>query len=446
MASRREQTVVVLFVAACFTVNPPSSEALDNYDRYLTKLKTVSGLIKNEALASQYLEDIADDITTLYSVSIYSSWDYLNNLTDHNQQKSGEVSVQTTKTWREFALTAKQFDYKSFKNVTLRRILRPMSDLGSAVLDDAELNQMENLSSTMSRVYSSSLVTVGGMQNLSLTPNLTAIMAKVGNYTELQEAWTAWHDTVGRKERGLYIPFVQLLNKTATLNGYGSVKDKWLENYEMENISDVIDTVWEEVAPLYKKLHAFVRMKLKSIYKGKLPTDGTIPAHLLGNMWAQSWDNLYANLSSGSPLDVSEELVKQKWTVHKMWKTAEDFFVSMGLPNMTDTFWNKSVMTKPTDRDIMCHATAWDFFSHNDFRDTTGPSGFSPAQLLMERRLRTSLPKPSEKLRPKWPSTEVFLNKDKADKCRQATDFHRRHSAKKLRPLATGEVVWVTDV
>ncbi|EEC18043.1 angiotensin-converting enzyme, putative [Ixodes scapularis] len=136
----------------------------------------------------------------------------------------------------------------------------------------------------------------------------------------------------------------------------------------MENISDVIDTVWEEVAPLYKKLHAFVRMKLKSIYKEKLPTDGTIPAHLLGNMWAQSWDSLYANLSSGSPLDVSEELVKQNWTVHKMWKAAEDFFVSMGLPNMTDTFWKKSVMTKPTNRDIMCHATAWDFFSHNDFR------------------------------------------------------------------------------
>ncbi|KAM7293291.1 uncharacterized protein ISCGN_026421 [Ixodes scapularis] len=93
-------------------------------------------------------------------------------------------------------------------------------------------------------------------------------------------------------------------------------------------------------------------------------------------------------------------------------------------------------------------------FSKNDdpflallvFRDTPGPSGFSPAQLLMGRRLRTSLPKLSEKLRPEWPSTKVFLNKDKADKRRQATDFNRRHAAKELRPLATGEDVWVTDV
>uniref|UniRef100_A0A0K8R9N3 Putative dipeptidyl peptidase/kininase n=1 Tax=Ixodes ricinus TaxID=34613 RepID=A0A0K8R9N3_IXORI len=125
MVSRRQQTVVVLFVAACLTVSQSSSEAQDSYDQYLTQLETVSGLIKNEALASWYLENIADDIAKLYSVSIYSSWDYLNNLTDHNQQKSGEVSVRVTKKWREFALTAKRFDYKAFKNVTLQRILRP---------------------------------------------------------------------------------------------------------------------------------------------------------------------------------------------------------------------------------------------------------------------------------------------------------------------------------
>uniref|UniRef100_V5HDB0 Putative secreted protein n=1 Tax=Ixodes ricinus TaxID=34613 RepID=V5HDB0_IXORI len=88
MVSRREQTVVVLFVAACLTVSQSSSEAQDNYDQYLAQLETVSGLIKNEALASWYLEDIADDIATLYSVSMYSSWDYLNNLTDHNQAKN----------------------------------------------------------------------------------------------------------------------------------------------------------------------------------------------------------------------------------------------------------------------------------------------------------------------------------------------------------------------
>ncbi|EEC00439.1 angiotensin-I converting enzyme, putative, partial [Ixodes scapularis] len=199
--------------------------------------------------------------------------------------------------------------------------------------------------------------------------DLTLIMAKVGNYAELQEAWEAWHNSVGRKERELYIPFVQLLNKSATINGYDSVKDVWLANYEMDNITDVVDAVWQEVEPLYKKLHAFVRMKLKTLYADhQLPKDGTIPAHLLGNMWAQTWTNLYTSLSSGSPLDVSEELVKQGWNASKMWKTAEDFFTSIGLPQMTDAFWEKSVMTKPKDRDIVCHASAWDFYDPPDFR------------------------------------------------------------------------------
>ncbi|KAM7313986.1 angiotensin-converting enzyme [Ixodes scapularis] len=432
MIARLEETVALLLVAACLAVRPLWSEAQDNYDKYIKQLQSVSGLIKDESLASQYLEDISEQLNTLNNAGANADWDYDNNLTDYNQKRtddvnveiakkgrefaltakrfdyksfqnvtlrrifrpmsdlglgslddaevakiqnisstmsrvysstlvtvggkqnlslepgkclgvmmplridSDDVNVEIAKKGREFALTAKRFDYKSFQNVTLRRIFRPMSDLGLGSLDDAEVAKIQNISSTMSRVYSSTLVTVGGKQNLSLEPDLTVIMAKVGNYAELQEAWEAWHNSVGRKERELYISFVQLLNKSATLNGYDSVKDVWLANYEMDNITDVVDAVWQEVEPLYKKLHAFVRMKLKTL--------------------------------SGSPLDVSEELVKQGWNASKMWKTAEDFFTSIGLPQMTDTFWEKSVMTKPKDRDIVCHASAWDFYDPPDFR------------------------------------------------------------------------------
>lgn len=369
MIARLEETVALLLVAACLSVRPPWSEAQDNYDEYIKQLQNISGLIEDESLASQYLEEISEQLNKLNNAGSNANWDYENNLTDYNQKRTDDVNVEIAKKGREFALTAKRFDYKSFQNVTLRRIFRPMSDLGLGSLDDAEVAKIQNISSTMSRVYSSTLVTVCGKQNLSLEPDLTVIMAKVGNYAELQEAWVAWHNSVGRKERELYIPFVQLLNKSATLNGYGSVKDVWLANYEMDNITDVVDAVWQEVEPLYKKLHAFVRMKLKTLYAGhQLPKDGTIPAHLLGNMWAQTWTNLYTSLSSGSPLDVSEELVKQGWNASKMWKTAEDFFTSIGLPQMTDTFWEKSVMTKPKDRDIVCHASAWDFYDPPDFR------------------------------------------------------------------------------
>ncbi|KAG0418266.1 hypothetical protein HPB47_005021 [Ixodes persulcatus] len=240
-------------------------------DEYIKQLQNISGLIEDESLASQYLEEISEQLNKLNNAGSNANWDYENNLTDYNQKR---------------------------------------------------------------------------------TVHLTVIMAKVGNYAELQEAWVAWHNSVGRKERELYIPFVQLLNKSATLNGYGSVKDVWLANYEMDNITDVVDAVWQEVEPLYKKLHAFVRMKLKTLYAGhQLPKDGTIPAHLLAIF------GKFVFLSSS-----------QGWNASKMWKTAEDFFTSIGLPQMTDTFWEKSVMTKPKDRDIVCHASAWDFYDPPDFR------------------------------------------------------------------------------
>ncbi|CAN7982506.1 unnamed protein product, partial [Ixodes hexagonus] len=346
-------------VAGCLSC---AIRSISTQDRYLKELENVSGLIKDESLASKYLEDIADQLTILNSVSANGNWDYDNNLTDYNQQKANELNIEITKKSREFALTAKQFDYKSFTNTTLRRIFRPMSDLGVGSLDDAEVAKIENISSTMSRIYSSSLVTVCGKQNLSLEPDPTLLAIAQG---KLRGAAADWHASTGRQLTTWTIWKAGLKEQF----GFGSVKDVWLANYEMDNITDVIDAVWQEVEPLYKKLHAFVRMRLRKLYANNpLPEDGTIPAHLLGNMWAQTWTNLYTNLSSGSPLDVTPELVKQGWNASRMWRTAEEFFTSIGLPDMTDTFWKKSVMTKPEDRDIVCHASAWDFSKQDDFR------------------------------------------------------------------------------
>lgn len=369
MTSYHVRDVVSLIAALCLFTYPSSLGAEGNYEQYLKHLEAISGLIRDEALASHYLEVVSDQVIMVTNISQHAYWDYFTNLTDYNKEMTNIVNVEFAKKARELALTARRFDYKSFKNVTLRRIFKTLSFLGVGSLDDAELTEVNDLSSTMAGIFSLTRVSVGGKYNLSLDPDLTTIMAKVGNYEQLKETWTAWHNAVGRRERNLYIPFVRLMNKAAVLNGYSSLKDVWMQSYEMDNMTDVIDKVWEQVAPLYTKLHAFVRMRLRDIYPNyTLPEDGTIPAHLLGNMWAQAWNNLYSSLSNGSPLDVSEELSKQGWDTRRMWKSAEDFFTSLGLPKMTNTFWDKSIMTKPEDRDIVCHASAWDFAGQEDFR------------------------------------------------------------------------------
>jgi peptidyl-dipeptidase A len=117
-------------------------------------------------------------------------------------------------------------------------------------------------------------------------------MAKSTNYYELREAWLNWRNSAGKPVRELYKEYVVLGNKAAVLNGFKTYDDLWLFNWETNNFKELMETLWQEIEGLYKKLHTFVRMKLRKRYKNKMPADGTIPAHLLGNMWAQEWTNI----------------------------------------------------------------------------------------------------------------------------------------------------------
>jgi peptidyl-dipeptidase A len=134
----------------------------------------------------------------------------------------------------------------------------------------------------------------------------------------------------------------------------------------------VEDELYEQVKPLYRALHCYVRARLAALYgEDKVPKAGLIPAHLLGNMWAQEWVNLYPILepyAGQGELDVTKALVAQRYDELRMVKLGEAFFVSLGLPPLPDTFWQRSMLRKPPDREVVCHASAWDVSYRNDLR------------------------------------------------------------------------------
>ncbi|XP_064471767.1 angiotensin-converting enzyme-like [Ornithodoros turicata] len=356
---------IVLLIAAAIPVSTEQDQS--NYPKYLCDTQNVSGLIEDERIAAAYVNELKTPLDILHKASANSQWDFNTNITDYNQNMSETVENEQTKKRREIGLTAKRFAFKTFQNVTLVRMFRRLNDIGLGILKDEEAAEANKLNVEMEKLYSSTEVVIGG-KNMSLEPDLTQTMAKVGDYDALLEAWKKWHEGAGRPIRPLYQRFITIVNKSAVMNGYENLKDSWLENYETENITDMVDALWEEVSPLYKKLHAFVRKKLKEIYPNRIPKDGTIPAHLLGNMWAQSWGNLYNNISQGSILDVTPEMKKQQWNATKMFQTSEKFFTSLRMEPMTDIFWAKSMLTKPPDRNVVCHASAWDFATPQDFR------------------------------------------------------------------------------
>jgi peptidyl-dipeptidase A len=202
---------------------------------------------------------------------------------------------------------------------------------------------------------------------------LSDVIDQSRDWNALLDAWTGWHG-VGAQIRPLYVRFIELANQGARDNGFANVGDLWRSGYDMApaDFEKETDRIWGQVKPLYEALHCYVRAKLQDVYgKDRIPDKGPIPAHVLGNMWAQEWTNVYPLVEpykGVGNLDVTSALKAKGYDPIKMVKRGEAFYVSLGLDKLPDTFWQRSMFTKPADREVVCHASAWDVTFHDDLR------------------------------------------------------------------------------
>ena len=199
------------------------------------------------------------------------------------------------------------------------------------------------------------------------------LMTTSRDYDELLDVWTGWR-TVSAPMREKYQRFVELANEGANELGYPDLGAMWRSNYDMSPAEFEQDAarLWDEVKPLYDELHCHVRAKLGEYYgEDKVAQDQPIPAHLLGNMWAQGWGFLYDIMEpypGTSDLDVDTTLKTKNFSPQEMTRSAEGFYVSLGMPRLPDTFWERSQFSKPADRDVVCHASAWSMDGADDLR------------------------------------------------------------------------------
>jgi peptidyl-dipeptidase A len=190
---------------------------------------------------------------------------------------------------------------------------------------------------------------------------------------ELAAAWAGWR-TVSPPMAASYERMVDIANEGARELGFADLAQMWLSNYGMTPaaIEAEVDRLWNQVEPLYGELHCHVRSRLSDFYGDAVQPDaGTIRADLLGNMWAQQWGNIYelvAPESSGPPIHLSEILNQKALTPEQMVRTGEAFFTSLGFDPLPDTFWERSLITRPRDRDVDCHASAWTVDARDDVR------------------------------------------------------------------------------
>jgi peptidyl-dipeptidase A len=239
--------------------------------------------------------------------------------------------------------------------------------------DPKESEELTRLVASMQGKYARGRHALAGTNEPLDLQALSHVLEESRDPARLEDAWTGWH-RIGRAIRPDFARYVELANRGARELGFPDTGVLWRSKYDMDpdDFAREVDRLWNQVAPLYTALHAYVRRRLVELYgPGQVDPRGAIPAHLLGNMWAQTWDGIYAVVAppqQDAGLDLTKILVERKTTPVEMVRYAERFFVSLGLPALPSTFWERSMLVRPPGREVVCHASAWDVDFAEDLR------------------------------------------------------------------------------
>lgn len=322
-------------------------------------------------VASKVAEDgeafvarINEELSELSADAEAASWVYENFITADTARIDARYQETLARFRSEALATSARYDIESLPSAAARALkLLRLDSPEPAPNDAAKRREVTELSAELAGQYGAGKYCPDEDRCYALG-ELEAVLAKSRDYDETLEAWVGWR-RISPPMRKAYQRFVELTNEGAKELGFDNVGDLWKSGYDMP--ADDFDTeatrLWGQVEPLYEELHCYVRRKLGDHYGAdKVAQDQPIPAHLLGNMWAQQWSEIY-DLVTPYPgvadVNVNSALQAQGWTAEKMVRTAEDFFVSLGLPELPETFYERSLFTKPADRDVVCHASAW---------------------------------------------------------------------------------------
>ena len=269
---------------------------------------------------------------------------------------------------------AKAFDGQPMTPASKRAIERLKQGVPAPAPEDpAKRAELAALLSSMESKYGSAKYCKQGAESCRDETQLKTVLETSRNYDELLDAWQGWHNAA-KPLRADYQRFVELANEGARQMGYADLGAMWRSGYDMpaDDFTKEAARLYSQVEPLYKDLQCYARGRLAKKYgEDKVPAGQPIPAHLLGNMWAQQWDadyDLFEPYAGVSNLDVDGALVKQGYDAVRMAKSAEAFYESIAFPKLPDTFWQRSMLTQPRDRDVQCHASAWHMDGKQDVR------------------------------------------------------------------------------
>ena len=328
------------------------------------------------AEAQQFVKDADPKLRTLMVDASLADWANETDITPEHEAASSKASEIQSVEITKMVKDARRFDpiLARLDPDTRRQLMLLAFQAQPAPDDPKQAAELAEIATHMGSLYGKGVcTTVKGKEQCKDIEYWSKLLQKTRKPAELLATWKTWHDAVGHSERDLFVKYVELANTGARAIGFKDVASLWKSNYDMpeDAFGADVDRLWNQVKPLYDQLHCYTRRKLNQTYGDKVVSKtGPIPTHLLGNMWAQSWDYLYPELEPYkgiAPIDVTPALAASYDPI-KMVKMGEAFYTSLGMDPLPATFWERSQFTKPPDKNVMCHASAWDVQYNNDLR------------------------------------------------------------------------------
>ena len=325
--------------------------------------------------AETFLADAEKRLLTLNINSGRADWVKSTFITDDTETLAAEANEELIAATTALAEQARKFENQDLSPDAKRKLkLLKLSLTLPAPNDPNERNELTKIAASMEGDYGKGKYCPDGDKGKCLSlPDLEEIMANSRDPEELKKVWVGWHQ-IAIPIRKHYVRFVELSNKGAKEMGFKDTGAMWRSKYDMEPdaFAAEMERLWQQVKPLYDSLYTYTRHKLSEKYgKDVVPEDKPIPAHLLGNMWAQTWGNVYPLLApptSDRGYDLTQILKARNTDAKQMVRYGEGFFTSLGFDPLPPTFWERSLFVKPADREVVCHASAWDIDYEKDVR------------------------------------------------------------------------------
>ena len=302
------------------------------------------------------------------------NWVQKTFITDDTKAMATAANTELMAVTTELAIQASDFNILNLPVDLSRKLLLLKTSLSAVASSESMLQQeLAEVMTEMESLYSQGEYCQEGEEECLALPTMERMLAEVRDTDELLDLWQGWR-RVSPQIRPLYERFIELSNAGAQELGFADVGDMWRSRYDMppDNLIAELERLWEQVRPLYESLHCYVRAELgKEFGTAVVPQRQPIPAHLLGNMWSQTWANIYDQVepsNSRAVYDLTTLLRRKEIDELEMVRYGERFFTSLGFEPLPPTFWERSLFVRPSDHDVVCHASAWNLDLEDDVR------------------------------------------------------------------------------